>query len=498
MYKLVFFLPFFLLLSSSIKAEDTITYSETVQVDSVSQRDLMIKARYWSVQTVQISKEDIIVDTEIGRLFSTASTGFESKSFFSNDINNGVISYTIQLDVQDGQYKYTFSNFRHRSYNATGANFGLITKEGIFISTQKPTLMSNKRIAVYHKELLEEIEKSVQRQIQVLKTQMNKKEGELSLVRSNSFLYTDFVPVTNGSVDKIYERCRLWFAEKYVNSKGLLLIEDKSLGELYGVTTFPYEVKLKWYSAFETIIKHGIRIQIKEDGFQYYIFNISYKVNNINGYSGFYFLEQEDDCASKKRLPTKACELIKEQINMEVDYIVGTLVATVNRQEGLLAEIQEEGVFLFSKVVPVSNRSKDKLFEAGRRWLLKTFESGRHSIDIQDKEAGELYGKFYFDYKPPLLKGGLRSQGVIWFDLHLQIQDGKYEYIMSNFYHDADPSLNHPLSYGLIANEEDCFHIPNILSEDKKQKFCNYLRECIDSNSSMIEQNLENAMKNAM
>jgi len=163
----------------------------------------------------------------------------------------------------------------------------------------------------------------------------------------------------------------------------------------------------------------------------------------------------------------------------------------------LLPNQPVDGQIVFSKVIEMPDRSQEILFKNGRLWLSTVIEDSNEQIEIQDEEAGELYVKNFMKYDPPLFKGGgLTSKGAIWYDLRIQVRDGKYKFTFSNFDHVASLILETPISYGILSSDEICFRLKNVgLTKRRKRKYCNYLNKCIAENMIQLEESLVEMMK---
>lgn len=515
MNRIILSLLSILFLQNSILAKEGISFAQTVKVENSTQEDLYLKARYWfAVNYGKPNPTNVIFDEKRKQLFVKTSMYYESISILSNNLAVEEIDYNIHLEINDGEYKVTLMDFKHydnrnriqNQYqypnNNSGISYGLITEDDICTS-QKPKLTTKKRMIKICEDIKRKIDNEVQRITSTLKEQMESDIDDLVPLIPNGIIYSEFVPMENISKDKIFDRCRVWFAERYVNSKEVLHLEDKELGELYGVTSFPYSNQVLGRNHADGQIWFRIRLQIRKGGFQYSILNFEHQADYrpestpIN----YGYITTEELCYAApalKRTKRKACQELKIVIGVEVNLIAKSLKELdVSEGQEWLPTSPKAGEILFSDVVTVENRSKDKLYDVCKFWIFKTFEHSNGTLDIEDREAGELYGKFYFKYKPSVLRGGgLTSEGVIWFNLRIQIKDGQYKYTISNYFHEASLLLESPVSYGLLTDDDICFYVKGLLlSKKRKRRYCNYINECIDTDRVELVTSLEKAMK---
>lgn len=118
---------------SLIFGQNALTYTEVVQVDSVSKDQLFNRAKNWFTTAYNSSSDVLqIVDKENGQLVGKALFKFVPISLNSSDRVKGNIKYTIKVLVKEGRYKYEISDFIHQpNGNSSYGNidFGLLTTD---------------------------------------------------------------------------------------------------------------------------------------------------------------------------------------------------------------------------------------------------------------------------------------------------------------------------------------------------------------------------------
>lgn len=129
--KKIFSFSAIILISFTVLAQKPITYTEVVQVDSVSQDDLYNRARLWFTTTYNSANDVLQMDSrEDGQIIGKAVMAYSSAIFMSSGTTKGNIRYTVKIFVKDGRYKYEITNFIHEPYGSSAGyktDFGLIT-----------------------------------------------------------------------------------------------------------------------------------------------------------------------------------------------------------------------------------------------------------------------------------------------------------------------------------------------------------------------------------
>jgi hypothetical protein len=127
-------LPFALLtlLTINVFAQEPLTYTEVVQVDSVSKTELYNRAKVWFATAYNSSNDVLQMDNkEGGELIGKAILNYRPTVLSRSEQTRGNIKYTIKIFIKDGRYKYEITNFIHDPYgNQYGkSSMGLITTE---------------------------------------------------------------------------------------------------------------------------------------------------------------------------------------------------------------------------------------------------------------------------------------------------------------------------------------------------------------------------------
>lgn len=92
------------------------TYSEVIEVPNVTKNQLYQRALSFFNNSFVSSKEVIQnSDKEEGKIFGRGTYEY---------MKINTISYTVEIAVKDGRYKYTISNFRHTGYTDGGVRNG--------------------------------------------------------------------------------------------------------------------------------------------------------------------------------------------------------------------------------------------------------------------------------------------------------------------------------------------------------------------------------------
>jgi hypothetical protein len=107
------------------KETGKITYSEIIKVDSINSQELYLRAKVWFVHSFVSAKNVIqLDDKESGKIIGKGL--FDVKSSIVKSQNVGYVEFTIEIQVKDGRYKYTFSDISHKSGTS-----GILTPEDL-------------------------------------------------------------------------------------------------------------------------------------------------------------------------------------------------------------------------------------------------------------------------------------------------------------------------------------------------------------------------------
>lgn len=109
--------------------------------------------------------------------------------------------------------------------------------------------------------------------------------------------------------------------------------------------------------------------------------------------------------------------------------------------------------FEFS-IVDTVHADKNTIYVRAHEWLAKTFVSAEAVIDMQDKEAGKLIGKSSIPVTyttVTALSGRVTASQEVRYIISIDVKEGKYRCIISNFSHRGDEYTN---SYGDLQAEK--------------------------------------------
>lgn len=131
----IFFTITLIFISIITNAQPALTYTEVVNVDSISKAELYSRARSWFNEAFKSSQNVLnIQDKETGELSGTGVMKYTPTVWRGNTQTIGIVRFNVTIKIKDGRYKYEFTNFTHEgsvSRNTYGklpaSSFGLIT-----------------------------------------------------------------------------------------------------------------------------------------------------------------------------------------------------------------------------------------------------------------------------------------------------------------------------------------------------------------------------------
>ena len=101
-----------------------------------------------------------------------------------------------------------------------------------------------------------------------------------------------------------------------------------------------------------------------------------------------------------------------------------------------------------------STYTKDILFNNIQIWFSRVFVSSKAVLDVQDKESGILAGNGSLKFKPKGIANECYA-GYIEFSINFIIKDGRFKYILRDFYHNDNYEGVNNCQFGLIYTKND-------------------------------------------
>jgi len=148
----------------------------------------------------------------------------------------------------------------------------------------------------------------------------------------------------------------------------------------------------------------------------------------------------------------------------------------------------------FTNVVQVDSADKAELFARARSWFNTTFKSSKDVLNISDKETGELAGKGLTQFYSNSGLGASAVKGVLHFSVTIQVKDGRYKYIITNFTHESHGPPTNSYDFGLITEDEACpYNIP-MTPKKWRNKVWAELQESSNKEAELLISSLKIAM----
>ncbi|MBS1585497.1 MAG: DUF4468 domain-containing protein [Bacteroidetes bacterium] len=110
------------------------------------------------------------------------------------------------------------------------------------------------------------------------------------------------------------------------------------------------------------------------------------------------------------------------------------------------------------ELVDTATGTKDQLYIKAWEWMAKSFKSSKDVIQMQDKEAGKLIGRF--------VVSGASSIGWVYSIIAIDTKDGKYKITISDFEHEPEKTVTQygvvpGKSYGDLQKDKFIYRGPN-------------------------------------
>lgn len=95
---------------------------------------------------------------------------------------------------------------------------------------------------------------------------------------------------------------------------------------------------------------------------------------------------------------------------------------------------KETNKITFTEIVNVDSATKNDLYLRAREWFAKIYNDSKEVMQVDDKEAGKIYGKAATSVNVTQM-GTSYDFGSVHYDITVIVKDGRYKYTLTNFYH---------------------------------------------------------------
>lgn len=118
----------FLLCWISVNAQEKIAYSKVIKADSISSEGIFVSIKEWLSMEFKKGNNAIeLEDKEAGLIVANTSSGYK-KNGLSYVWTEGFINYKINIQIREGRFKVTITNFQLKcKENNYGERIGILT-----------------------------------------------------------------------------------------------------------------------------------------------------------------------------------------------------------------------------------------------------------------------------------------------------------------------------------------------------------------------------------
>lgn len=120
-----------------------------------------------------------------------------------------------------------------------------------------------------------------------------------------------------------------------------------------------------------------------------------------------------------------------------------------------LSELYSQESLSFEKIITIDSINKNDIYIKIKEWVGMTFVSAKNVIEVDDKDAGLLILSTLKDFN----YGGMMYacyNGFLKCTIKIQIKDGRYKVIVTNFIHEVKKGNSPQCELGLITIDEEC------------------------------------------
>ena len=109
----------------------------------------------------------------------------------------------------------------------------------------------------------------------------------------------------------------------------------------------------------------------------------------------------------------------------------------------------------FEKIITVDSVKQNQIHNTLKEWIGMNYVSAKNVTEIDDKDAGLIiispmknynFGKITY----------VCYDGTIKYSIKIQIRDGRYKVVVTNFFHQVNIGNGAACSLGLITNDLEC------------------------------------------
>ncbi len=473
-------------------AQEPLAFSDEQVLPEMSKESLFVHAKNWLKK--QLGNSALEVD-EIER-------GELNAVYYMSYDYDSKINYFVDIEVEDGRYICTLSNFEiigNRS-NGRNANYGVITREGytipresMGISTAKQRRAMGQRARIFVEDYAYNFVSSLER---CLRKQNVEDYRELS--HTAGLVYQDSFPVRRADHKRVFELCRLWCARFFDDANENFKIKDKQQGKLHARAYLPYQCELELdntttayeddvitFSDFKGNIAYTIEMEIENDFCKMTVADFVFV-----GEENSIWIKDDIFCMNFDAYPEigadfdwQVCEDLLAVAETQAEWLMGSVrrhvYAHLKENDLTYNNIYPKRMLLYRDVVDVAGKNKGELWDNALRYIRDHYESSETLPEIRDEATGELFFTSFLEYEPYALNREDNRVGIILFDIYLQVRDGAYSYSFSNFRHKAATWLRNGITLGAILKGEDCLQFDGEMGAKRRRKTCEEIKAVI-------------------
>lgn len=436
------------------------------------------------------------------RFRADGSMFFSPNVFFTLKNSEGIISYDLKIETFDNRYILTFTKFNHIANikNIPPISFGRIIENEVCMTSEESNLIMEKQVRPICESVFEQIEKHTSLIINTLSSVSENAIWEYNTLLNapaTGIIYEGEITLDGISKNEIYVKCFDWMDKNFNVDYFDLGINNEDKGIFAARAGFEYFPNVSFgFNSIPGDLEYIVRFLIDEGNLSYEIFDFYHyaKPNDTQTANSDYGLiaPNTEDCLEKapltmtKKRKGVVCEDINKQINKKVDWLISSLndLNKAPNRTNAEWEIQPNNGewLLYSDIKKIANKSKEDLFNQTKKWLDSKSTEIRFTIESADADAGIIKGHAEMPYKPPVLKFGLLTTGIVRYDWVLSVKDGAYNYLFKNFIHEPQVRKEmKPLNLGRVSNQTPCFQGKQLaMTKKQKEKVCTYMKEEID------------------
>lgn len=435
---------FFILIFMQAGAQNRLEYAKIVSIQGSASRDeLYNRARQWHSDNSMYQRDLKLLGFRNGELVWIVNLPYTSKVPNGAEMVNGVIEFSLTVQVYENAYSYNVSWFWHKSGMPKGGkfppiNFGYITTDSM-PSLRVKTWGVTWEESVYN-EMKGVINAYVEPMVQSLQTAMDKpaKTDKYNITPGPALSVAGRQAIEGTTkLHQPVKRALMWFNATYGESGQVRLVDDNR-GILFATASFAYPGE--GLSAGK--IYFDFMVKVSADRYEYEYTNFYHRSNSISSLTGSSFMGITTDsiCPSIPAFSTGRAN--DKQVWDDIKATISAHCSDASKNLKLyMLKTADADLWSFDHSIKISesidlpNLTATELYKRATNWFTGPVRNKAVELEYTDSQAGSLTGLCKLPYSSKADPDNPELKGYLLFSLTVNVVNNKAVYTFSNIAH---------------------------------------------------------------